>query len=543
MNHIPAKTYGYASNKDVKFSKYKGIYIKRFRSLNDCELELGSNITVISGKNGTMKSAILGLIAHPFNSPNGAKDAIGKPLKTNCSDVFKMSKKYDNQKYEYYLNLEDSNNKDICEYVSMYYVKNSVTGEAERLRVVVGKTREQGDGNFNLNTSYVNFKRLFPIIETKSAEKEDNNLSEEDKNFIKEAYFKIFQKTEYGNVSLVSDDKAKETLGPSNANYDFETISSGEDNLGHILLKLLAFKKYSTDVKNLQGVFCIDEIEASMHPIAQNNLFDFLFDFSKRYHVQIVVTTHSLSLIEYVIEKQEQINDKQKICLNMISTRFRNNGDYSIIKNPTYDQANLELTYKKSNEVSEKVIVILEDKLATSLFKKIIRKKEAKKHINCICDLTPDKVGNTCTFLYKIARNATVLLQKSIIVFDADVTQKISTLRTSAYKLPSVYGLCIEAEIIKYIMNLPEDSEFFQKYDKEKKSFINDFGKYSITNFEIEYLNQHVKSCKNWKESDENFNRYLGFYVSDNRDIFDEFEKSIYKDINSKLNTKLIDVE
>lgn len=155
MNHIPAKTYGYASNKDVKFSKYKGIYIKRFRSLNDCELELGSNITVISGKNGTMKSAILGLIAHPFNSPNGAKDAIGKPLKTNCSDVFKMSKKYDNQKYEYYLNLEDSNNKDICEYVSMYYVKNSVTGEAERLRVVVGKTREQGDGNFNLKTTFL----------------------------------------------------------------------------------------------------------------------------------------------------------------------------------------------------------------------------------------------------------------------------------------------------------------------------------------------------------------------------------------------------
>lgn len=33
----------------------------------------------------------------------------------------------------------------------MYYVKNSVTGEAERLRVVVGKTREQGDGNFNLS--------------------------------------------------------------------------------------------------------------------------------------------------------------------------------------------------------------------------------------------------------------------------------------------------------------------------------------------------------------------------------------------------------
>ena len=280
-----------------------------------------------------------------------------------------------------------------------------------------------------------------------------------------------------------------------------------------------------------------------MHPIAQNNLFDFLFDFSKRYQVQIVVTTHSLSLIEYVIEKQKQINDKQKICLNMISTRFRSNGDYSIIKNPTYEQANLELTYKKTKEVSEKVVIILEDQLATSLFKKIIRKSVAKNHIDYICNLTPDKEGNSCTFLYKLAKNATVLLQKSIIVFDADVTQKIEALKTSAYKLPSLYGLCIEAEIIKYIMDLPDDSSFFQKYDKEKKSFINDFGKYNITSSEIEYLKQNVRACKNWKASDEDFNRYLGFYVKDNRKIFDKFENSIYKDINSKLNTKLIDVE
>ncbi len=54
-------------------------------------------------------------------------------------------------------------------------------------------------------------------------------------------------------MSLVSDDKAKETLGPSNANYDFETISSGEDNLGHILLKLLAFKNIVLTLKIYRG--------------------------------------------------------------------------------------------------------------------------------------------------------------------------------------------------------------------------------------------------------------------------------------------------
>ena len=100
---------------------------------------------------------------------------------------------------------------------------------------------------------------------------------------------------------------------------------------------------------------------------------------------------------------------------------------------------------------------------------------------------------------------------------------------------------------MKYVSATDILSDFKKTVDSHfvnsLKSFINDFGKYNITNFEIEYLNQHVKSCKNWKESDENFNRYLGSYVSNNRDIFDEFEKSIYKDINSKLNTKLIDVE
>lgn len=148
MDEISAKQYGYESNKEVKFRKYNGIYIKNFRSLKNCYIKLGSNLTVLSGKNGTMKSALLGLIAHPFNSPNDAKDLVGTPLKTTISNVFKMSKIFDNQKYEYYLDLVDIDGNPIHEYVSMYYVKNILTKEPERLRVVVGRKRGKGDGNF-----------------------------------------------------------------------------------------------------------------------------------------------------------------------------------------------------------------------------------------------------------------------------------------------------------------------------------------------------------------------------------------------------------
>lgn len=543
MDEISAKQYGYESNKEVKFRKYNGIYIKNFRSLKNCYIKLGSNLTVLSGKNGTMKSALLGLIAHPFNSPNDAKDLVGTPLKTTISNVFKMSKIFDNQKYEYYLDLVDIDGNPIHEYVSMYYVKNILTKEPERLRVVVGRKRGKGDGNFNLNTAYINFKRLFPIIDTDSVEKTENNMLQEDKDFIKNAYLKIFQKTDYDNATLVSDDMNKETFAPSNSNYNFEAISSGEDNLGHILLKMLAFKNYCQGRDSLQGVFCIDEVEASLHPIAQDNLIDFLLDFSKKYNIQIVVTTHSLSLINHVIEKQNLMNNgKDKICLNMISTRFTDNGAYNIITNPDYNQAYTELTLKgKSSSAREKIFVILEDDVEKQLFNLVIRKREAKKYMKRISNLTNFSKGNLFTFLSKLAKNAEELLKNAIIIFDADVKENLDNYRTSVYKMPSLYGLCLEAEIIKYIVELPGDANLFRECNKEKQSFINDFAQKDITNFEISFLERNSKRCKNWKDSDKNFLKYVRIYVKENRNIFDPFEKSIYKDINEKFHTKIID--
>lgn len=543
MDEISAKQYGYESNKEVKFRKYNGIYIKNFRSLKNCYIKLGSNLTVLSGKNGTMKSALLGLIAHPFNSPNDAKDLVGTPLKTTISNVFKMSKIFDNQKYEYYLDLVDIDGNPIHEYVSMYYVKNILTKEPERLRVVVGRKRGKGDGNFNLNTAYINFKRLFPIIDTDSVEKTENNMLQEDKDFIKNAYLKIFQKTDYDNATLVSDDMNKETFAPSNSNYNFEAISSGEDNLGHILLKMLAFKNYCQGRDSLQGVFCIDEVEASLHPIAQDNLIDFLLDFSKKYNIQIVVTTHSLSLINHVIEKQNLMNNgKEKICLNMISTRFTDNGAYNIITNPDYNQAYTELTLKgKSSSAREKIFVILEDDVEKQLFNLVIRKREAEKYMKRISNLTNFSKGNSFTFLSKLAKNAEELLKNAIIIFDADVKENLDNYRTSVYKMPSLYGLCLEAEIIKYIVELPGDANLFRECNKEKQSFINDFAQKDITNFEISFLERNSKRCKNWKDSDKNFLKYVRIYVKENRNIFDPFEKSIYKDINEKFHTKIID--
>lgn len=43
------------------------IHIYEFRKLHDIDIPLGSKVTAIAGKNGTMKTTLLGIIGQPFS--------------------------------------------------------------------------------------------------------------------------------------------------------------------------------------------------------------------------------------------------------------------------------------------------------------------------------------------------------------------------------------------------------------------------------------------------------------------------------------------
>ncbi|WP_141566759.1 hypothetical protein [Limosilactobacillus gastricus] len=64
------------NNKEIQINKVTGIYLDKFRKFKGATLELGENITVIFGRNGTLKSTVMGLIAHPFRTEE--KDVFGK---------------------------------------------------------------------------------------------------------------------------------------------------------------------------------------------------------------------------------------------------------------------------------------------------------------------------------------------------------------------------------------------------------------------------------------------------------------------------------
>lgn len=537
VTYKSTKELGYDSTKNVTIKKIDGIKLINFRGIENEVLELGEYITVLAGKNGTMKSTMLGLIAHPFTSPNKAKDILGHPLKTNLSDVFKLSPEKDNSKYSYSLYLTTSNNEKLREIIRVWYYQNG-----NRFRVFVGEKNIKDVGNFLLNTCYINLKRLFPIIDTKAKERENISIDESDARFIFEQYQSIFQRTSFQSTKVVSQDNMKDTLGPSDTYYDFNSISSGEDNLGHILIKLLAFKNnLINNDGNLNGILCIDEIEASMHPVAQEKLFNILYLFAKQYHIQIVFTTHSLYLIQHIVN--QQVMGKKGISINILSTQYVSEGKFRVVHNPDYKTAYKELTFRDKDDFDlYKPNIILEDKVAGDFFRRIIKTRDILDNVNLITDLAENDVGNTYTYLKSLIKKGTLLLEDSIIIFDADVD--ISDIKTNTvpyFKFYDKDNYAIEKRIVKWIYDLDAGHPFFKSIKKEKASFIADFtsAKINFLDDDIKVKQWEIKIFKKWVDNNKPlFNKCLTQYVNFEQNSFTKFKSDVINAINKKRREK-----
>lgn len=538
-----AKDIGYPAIKDVVIKKINGIHISNFRTLKNRYIPLGENVTLLSGKNGTMKTSILGLIAHPFSSKNSAKDLFGEDLKTQHKNVFKLSLDKDVKDYKYYLHLNTIKNEEIYEPIRMYKRGN-------RHRVTVGKDNTKGLGNFYLNTSYVNFKRLYPMLETNAKESTGEHFPKKEMiDFINDGQRKIMNKNEYGKAVPVSEVKGrvKSTFGPSGEYYDFVSMSSGEDNLGHILTKMYAFmtNKYNDDKDQLQGIFCIDEIEAGLHPVAQEKFFDFIFSWSKKHNIQVVATTHSLYLIQYALRKRlENEHISKRIQVNMLSTAFVEERNYSVIKNPDYKQAYKELTFKTISDLNDgyKINVLCEDKVAEYYIKRIVKKTEINNRINYLSGITNQEgvKGNSWKSLKSLITNGAELLKDSIVVFDADVPRKINSKKVEILWLPSMDVLPVEKEIVKFIFEIKDNDEFFKKFDKEKQAFLSEFYSYNLTNLDKmeDVRDIPTDKFKKWADNDSNFKKYVTYYVSRNFDYVKDFRICFIQSLNRILESK-----
>lgn len=202
------------------------------------------------------------------------------------SDVFKLSEEKDKDQYEYRIYMVVNDNENLTEPIYMYSQK-SYKGDS-RFRLVPSG-RNKGDGSFSLPSVYTKLNRVYPLVDLNiEKSKEFEEYTPEEQGFISRFYEKVllrddFKESDSFKANLGS--LTKHTFGPKNSYYDIDSISSGEDNLGSFISTMISFIRIYNKInhegkKRLTGIWCIDEFETSLHPVAQINLFNYILDWS-----------------------------------------------------------------------------------------------------------------------------------------------------------------------------------------------------------------------------------------------------------------------
>ena len=286
----------------------ENLHVYKFRKIEDLEFKLGKKVTAIIGQNGTMKTTILGMLGQPFsmtdttNPISSAMSIEGYKFESKLSDKFKFSNIKDKPgDHSWKLDFVD---KSCTEdgYFEVESIPRKEKGKPTTIRFWSTKGRSKGDGYVQYPVIYLSLNRLSPVGEIKKIAIESDILSEDESEFFKEYHNKILILQEVIKDTKYINSTNKKSLGPETETYDAQTISSGQDNIGKILLAVLSFrrlqKQFPNDYKG--GILLIDELDATLYPGAQKQLVECLFKFSSSYNIQIIFTTHSLPVIKTI---------------------------------------------------------------------------------------------------------------------------------------------------------------------------------------------------------------------------------------------------
>ncbi|MDO6440217.1 AAA family ATPase [Cyclobacterium sp. 1_MG-2023] len=512
----------------------KSIHIKKFRGFNDVRFELGANLTVIAGQNGTQKTTLLGIISQPFtitdkeNPLYGEKPLCGGNYKSLFSEKFKLSDAFDQPKgHEWTLSL---NNVTEPEFTVESIERKDKSG-SKGIRFWQKGDRSKGSGYIQLPVIYLSLSRLFPIGE-------DTSIDTSNEITLTEAEFKFYQDWHnkiliIPNVEMTSVDylasKQKNTLGANTSFYDWKMNSAGQDNIGKVLLAILSFKRLKEihGAAYQGGILAIDELDATLYPASQLKLIEALRKFSSQLNIQVVFTTHSLSILEKACEWQEDVKitgQLKVVYLQKVDSKVKaiDNISYEVIKN----KLNVALSIRQK---PKKIPVFTEDKEGEVFFRAIIKRKSTVlQFVDCTLG---------CDNLIELARKKIVGFRfpESLIVLDGDVKTEASKMRKinqnkNFLVLPG--NKSPERLIAEFLYNLPDESEHWDNiYDGYSKQHV--FRDYSLREIQT-----NRDKAKEWFNSQKpcwgrNCANVINLWMAENQEEVDafiyDFEKLLEK--------------
>lgn len=427
--------------KEIERTLLKSMTVKNFRNMQDISFEFGERLTVISGKNGTAKSTILGLVAQIFSFEKDViknetishfKTLNDRPFKSQFTEHFRLSEEFDRPgEMDVRYNVYDAYFKE--EIKDLKLTMTATDGRKHRT-VVRNNLPTQYSENTSRNVThpvvYLSLKRLLPIPERGNNKVSDIDYIQKNIEEFIECSNEIIGKTDTTNIT--STKGIIDSSVVHGDNYDHQSVSTGEDNVGQIVQALFSFKKLKDDYPDYHGgLLIIDEIDAGLFPYAQNKIIDVLIHFSRLYQIQIILSTHSPIIIEKIYEK------------SLIDSRYFKNIFLTAVfgKLEVKNDFNWRSIYNdlmiKTDDVSEglklpTVNIYFEDAEARDFFKRLIINKKINKLINRL-----DNVSLGCqNYITLINKGVPEFSRNSLIVLDADVNIDKS-LHSNIILLPS----------------------------------------------------------------------------------------------------------
>lgn len=508
------------------------IKINRFRAIENQTFNLGQYVTMFAGWNATGKSTILALMA---NSTELKKDQgltyNGKRFKAEFSEILKGSLQFDpSESDKLQITHVDNNKTRIKTFRTAWQEGNT------RYRVIPKEKLEAGgitEAKFEFPVIYLGLSRLYPIGEIDDKFISDESLNfenDQDKEWFTSNHMEILSNndiiTEVSDVSLKST--SKKMSGVNTEKYDWKTNSSGQDNLGQILLSLLSFKKLKRDMGEVYkgGLLIIDELEASLHPKAQEKLLELFIKEARSSNIQILFTTHSLTIMRKFCEKNSVNNQ------NLKHYYFTNvNNELMVYEN--YDFKNIEedllVSLYRRNNTSNKIVVYTEDEENRWLLKKLIEgnvRKLEYRNVSIGCQCIIDLM------------NSEPIFKEYLVVFDGDLKttdeKRIKNCKSNYVKLPTYSGaLCPPEKLLYDFIHSDKSKLYFEEENKKNaKVKIEYFREHDLSNDgSIKERDKYKEWFKTHKELFEDSNIYK-YWKAENTDLVEKFLQDFKKAYN-----------
>jgi len=467
----------------MSVTKVTCLKIETFRRFKDITIPFGSNVTLIAGQNGTSKSTLLGMLAQPFSFGvvrgktadsedqssytdnyhglvlSDFRDLSGRYFMYDCNNVFRLSKVHDSNdndyQYETVLNNIIPAQNSPLKNNTLFTCNRKRPGGSVRFVTGPGASHKLGEGNYPHPVIYLGLNRLWPLADAKKCVFTADVLSDEDKDWYVNRYNEILCLDEYNMTARFMNTPEKKTfVTPEGTDYDGESCSAGQDNLGQLLTAILSFKqlKHKLGEKYRGGMLLIDELDATLHAYAQEKLLNFLCEQSDELGLQVIATTHSLWMLEKAFKSSLKKRTKVIYLSNSSGTishdeftRFEDIGDHLKV------ESTLPSTRKP-----EKVSVVFEDSEGQHLFQQICGSK-LRNYV---------KVENTTSFGAGDLKNLGVLstklpeLQDIILIPDGDMIKTWEITPKNLLVLPG--GERPETLAYRHLYNMNPSNPFWK---------------------------------------------------------------------------------